>query len=98
MSTALPSRVDVSPNVMFQDLGDESVLLNLDNDRYYGLDDVGTKMWQMMAEHGDIDTVVDRLLTEYAGQTDAPTVRRDLGTLINKLTEAGMLTVTPGSE
>jgi len=98
MSVILPSRVDVSPNVMLQDLGDESVLLNLDNDRYYGLDDVGTKMWQLMAEHGDIETVVDRLLIDYAGQTDAPTVRRDLGTLINKLTEAGLLTVAPDSE
>jgi hypothetical protein len=93
MSVPLPSRVGISPNVLFQDLGGESVLLNLDNDRYYGLDDVGTKMWQLMAEHGDIETVVERLLAAYPGETDAPTVRRDLGDLIARLTEAGLLTV-----
>jgi hypothetical protein len=88
----------MSPNVLFQDLGDESVLLSLDNDRYYGLDDVGTRMWQLLAEHSDVATVISHLLGEYAGQVDEATLRRDLGELIAKLAEAGLLTIAPDSK
>jgi hypothetical protein len=93
MTAPLPSRVRVSPNVLFQELGEDSVLLNLDNDRYYGLDDVGTRMWKLLAAHGDVARVVEDLLAEYAGEVDEGTLRRDLGELIGRLAEAGLLTV-----
>ena len=94
--TAPTRRVALAPGVLFRDLGDESVLLNLDNDRYYGLDDVGTRMWQLLAELGEVDAVVARLLEEYHGQVDEPTLRRDLEGLIAKLTAAGLVTVEAG--
>ena len=87
------SRISVSTNVLFKELGEESVLLNLGNDRYYGLDDVGTRMWQLLSAHGDVATVVSRLLVEYEGRTDESKLRRDLDELIKKLAEAGLLTV-----
>jgi len=93
MTTTLPARVTVSPNVLCQVLGDESVLLNLDDDRYYGLDDVGTRMWQLLAEDGDVATVVTQLLTTYGAQVDEATLRDDLGALIARLTAAGLLRV-----
>jgi hypothetical protein len=85
--------VTVSPNVLFQELQGESVLLNLDNDRYFGLDDVGTRMWHLLSEHGDVVTVLQHLLTEYAGEVDEPTLRRDLADLISGLCAAGLVTV-----
>jgi hypothetical protein len=94
--TAATRRVGLAPGVLFRDLGDESVLLNLDNDRYYGLDDVGTRMWQLLAELGAVDAVVARLLEEYAGQVDEPTLRRDLEELIATLVAAGLVTVEAG--
>jgi hypothetical protein len=93
MKPELPTRVAASTKVLFQELNGECVLLNLDNDRYYGLDDVGTKMWQLLVEHGDVAVVVDRLLAEYGGEVDEQTLRNDLGELIAKLAAAGLLTV-----
>lgn len=89
--TALPARVIIPNSVLVQQLGGESVLLNLDNDRYYGLDDVGTRMWDLLAEHRDTSTVVRLLLDEYAGEVDQATVERDLSELIEKLANAGLI-------
>jgi hypothetical protein len=35
-----------SPEVLVQELEGEAVLLNLASERYFGLDDVGTRIWQ----------------------------------------------------
>lgn len=44
MTISLPTRVEISPEVLFQELQGEAVLLNLTSERYYGLDDVGMRM------------------------------------------------------
>ena len=48
-------KFQVTEDVLFQTVYDEAVLLNLNNDRYYGLDNVGARMWQLLAEHGEPD-------------------------------------------
>ena len=62
MSTSLPARVAIPPDVLFQELEGECVLLNLDTGRYYSLDDVGTRMRQLLAEHGNVATMAEQLL------------------------------------
>ena len=89
----LPTRVTIPDTVLFQELAGEAVLLNLENDRYYGLDDVGTRMWRLLAEHGETSAVVQHLLNEYAGEVDQTTLERDLSELIEKLAHAGLITV-----
>ena len=93
MSTSLSARVAIPPDVLFQELEGACVLLNLDTERYYSLDDVGTRMWQVMAEHNDVATVVEQLLDEY--DVHEATLRHDLANLIAELTEEGLITVQP---
>jgi hypothetical protein len=47
----LDSRVKVNDDVLFQELQGEAVLLNLKSGVYFGLDPVGTRIWQLFAEH-----------------------------------------------
>lgn len=91
MSTSLPACVAISPDVLFQELKDEAVLLNLDTERYYSLDDVGTRMWQLLAEHSNVAAVVGQLLGEY--DVDEATLRQDLANLIAQLAEEELITM-----
>ena len=61
----LPKEVTISPDVLFQELGSETVLLDLDNELYYALDEVGTRLWQPLAENGDPAAAMARLSAEY---------------------------------
>lgn len=57
--------VTPSPEVLFRELSGEGMLLNLRSGRYYGLDGVGTRIWQMLTEGRSIEAAVVQLLAEY---------------------------------
>ena len=79
----------IPDDVMFRILGDEAVILNLASGVYFGLDTVGTRMWQLMSEHGSTDKVVELLLEEY--EVEEEHLRGDLDKLIEQLSEKGLV-------
>ena len=83
--------VEIPEDVLFQPLGDEAVLLNLKDSRYYGLDDVGRRMWELLAEHRSPEPVVQQLLREY--DAEEAVLRSDLATFIEKLRAADLIAV-----
>ena len=91
MTHTLPQRVEISKTVLFRELDGEAVILDLNSERYYGLDDVGTRMWQLLSEHGDVATVHAHLLAEY--DVEPPQLANDLATLIDKLASAGLVAI-----
>ena len=74
---------------MFRVLGDEAVILNLASGVYFGLDTVGTRMWQLISEHGSTDKVIAAMLDEYAAEEGQ--LRSDLDKLIEQLSEKGLV-------
>ena len=91
MDTLLPSHVEVPSDVLFQELKGEAVLLNLETERYYGLDSVGTRMWELLAVDGDVAGAFEQLSKEYDVPPDV--LRRDMAGLIAKLAQLGLLKV-----
>lgn len=82
-------KVEIGEDVLFQQLQGEVVLLNMASQRYYGLDRVGARMWELLLESGNVDAVTDRLLETY--DTDRLTLRSDLESLVGELVGAGLL-------
>lgn len=80
----------IADNVVFRNLADESVLLNLDTGTYFGLDAVGARLWNLVAEQVSIASITETLLAEY--DVDAPRLQRDIATLIDQLLAKGLLT------
>lgn len=78
-----------APDVLVQELEGESVLLNLDSERYFGLDEVGTRIWQLLGEHRSLERVCEEMLKEY--DVDESELRRDLLKLARDLVEAGIV-------
>ena len=83
-------RLRVADNVVCRNLAGESVLLNLDTGTYFGLDAVGTHLWNLVAEHGSTALAIDTLLAEF--DVDAPRLRKDVTALIDQLLAKGLLT------
>lgn len=91
MTHSLPKRVVPSPDVLFRELEGEAVMLDLGSERYYGLDEVGARIWQLLDEHHDVETVVDQVLAEY--EVEEEQLRSDLADLIDNLVDAGLVTI-----
>jgi len=82
-------KLKIPDDVMFRILGGEAVLLNLASGTYFGLDEVGTRMWQLMSEHGSTDKVVEAMLEEY--EVAESVLQSDLDKLVKDLTDNGLV-------
>lgn len=91
MTHSLPKRVIPSSDVLFRELEGEAVMLDLGSERYYGLDEVGARIWQLLEEHHDVETVVAEMLAEY--EVDEEQLRRDMADLIDNLADAGLVII-----
>jgi hypothetical protein len=81
--------VKPAPHVLFQEIGGETVLLDLEAERYYGLDAVGSRFWSLLAGDGDVDSVISRLLAEF--DVEEARVRADIAALVAQLEGAGLI-------
>jgi hypothetical protein len=88
----LQSRVQVKDDVLFQELQGESVLLNLDSGIYFGLDAVGTRMWQLIVEQEQLAEVAQAITAEY--DVSEEQCAADLLALVARLEGQGLVTVT----
>ena len=89
MSIPFESRVRVPEDVLLSELEGESVLLNLETETYFGLDEVGTRMWAAITGADSVQTAYDALQKEY--EVDPEQLREDLRALLDKLLEKGLL-------
>jgi hypothetical protein len=94
MQISLGMRASVPADVLIQELQGESVLLHVGTGRYYGLDDVGTRMWAVLTTSASLRAAYDTLLAEY--DADGQRLEGDLRTLVGKLVEHGLLEVHGG--
>ena len=78
-------------DVLLSNLQAESVILNLDSERYFGLDDVGTRFLSALTTSNSIETAYELLLEEY--DVDRQALRQDLLALVENLAEQGIVEV-----
>ena len=89
---SLDDRVTVPSHVLVRFLDKESVLLNIETERYFGLDETGTRMWQLATAAPKIEVAYQQLLDEY--DVEPALLRSNLVELLDRLVENGLLQVT----
>ena len=85
------ARVQVSADVLFSQVGDEAVLLNLKSGVYYSLDPVGTLVWTKIARGERLGDVQKALFEQFT--VDSDVIWADLATLVTDLTAKGLITI-----
>jgi Coenzyme PQQ synthesis protein D (PqqD) len=92
MPISFSDRVTVPDDVLISKLQEESVILNLDSERYFGLDDVGTRILSVLTTSDSIEAAYNTLVQEY--DVDGPVLRQDLLALVENLVEQGIVQVS----
>jgi hypothetical protein len=87
------NRAVTPAHVLVRILDRESVLLNLETEQYFGLDETGTRMWQLMTASPNIEAAYQELLAEY--DVEPELLRSHLMELLTRLMESGLLQVAP---
>ena len=88
-SVTLSSRANRSDEVLAQEVGNEVVLLDLASEQYFGLDPVGARIWELLADGPMLKDICYRLSQEF----DAPPtqIQTDLLALVRQLSAAGLI-------
>ena len=89
----LQQTITVNPDVISQEVSGETVILDLNSENYFGLDEVGTRIWQLIGEKGDLQGIYDTLLQEYEVTEDRLMV--DLEALVTQIADLGLVSLQP---
>ena len=83
-----------APDQVSSELAGEAVILNLETGKYYGLNPIGTRIWDMVQEPRALSEILNTLLAEY--DVDKEQCEQDLMLLLEQLSEHKLIKVTNG--
>jgi len=89
----LDTRLALSPDTVYRELDGEAVILHLESGQYYGLDPIGTRIWELIADHSRPRDIAAVLVGEY--DVSPRQLEADLLDLLARLAERSLIDVVP---
>lgn len=88
----MSDRLTVSDDVVTREVGGELVLLDLNSGQYFGLDAVGGRIWELLAESPrDLAQLCDQIEAEFDAPRDR--IEADLLALASQLKEQELVSL-----
>jgi hypothetical protein len=86
---SLTGQIRVHPDVVWRDVDGEIVLLNVVTGQYFGLDEVGSRVWMLLEQDGEAGTSLATLQGRVVAEFDVAesTALADLTSLMQQLLE-----------
>jgi len=84
----LNQKITFSETVFAQEVDGEMVLLDMNSENYFGLDEIGTSIWQAMQESGSLEEVYQAMLEQY--DVEPEVLEKDLLDFVQKLNDSGL--------
>lgn len=72
-------------------LNSETIILNLLNNKYYGLEGLGSQVWEWLKQPIRFQEIENKILTEY--DVDSKTCREDLQELLQLLCQEKLIDI-----
>jgi hypothetical protein len=84
-------RFSISGEVLSQEVNGETVLLDLEGESYFGLNEVGSRIWQLLKS----ESTVSEMLSTLSGEYDVSQVQleSDVESLLAKLIRAKLVSL-----
>lgn len=93
MTATIPDDVTIiaAENILSTELHGEAVLLDLDSGIYYGSNDVGAYIWEVLQEPQTVSDLQEAVLAEY--DVTASRCRRDIQSFLRKMAAENLIDV-----
>ena len=83
--------ISTTPDQIASELGGEAVILNLATGMYYGLNEVGARVWELIQQPCTFDSILHKLLEEY--DVDLDLCKQDLTKILVEMKESCLIEV-----
>ena len=91
---SLQSVIAQSPELVSTSIESQTALMSIVKGAYYGMDRVGSRVWELIEQPRAVSAVVDQLLTEFA--VERPLCEQHVLAFLQTLAAADLLQVTDG--
>ena len=85
------TRISRRADLLASGLRGETVMLDVQQGRYFGLDDIGSDIWALLESPLSVGELCEQLVATY--DVDAEICQRDVLALLEELREAGLLQI-----
>ena len=86
----------IDDDVVSRDFKGQVVILDLESGTYFGLEELGARIWALLQEGESLRRVFEGIHQEYDVSPD--TLERDLLRLVEELRTKGLVSVSPSRE
>ncbi|MFW5944368.1 MAG: lasso peptide biosynthesis PqqD family chaperone [Bacteroidota bacterium] len=86
------SYIKRNKEVFASEIDEEVVMMNVDTGKYYGMDTVGSRIWELIAEEIQVKDVIGKLMEEY--DVEEEQCKNDVLEFLNELYENKLVQVT----
>jgi hypothetical protein len=88
---SIKSVVSQIEDIVASDIDGEKVMMSMKRGRYYSLDPVGSRVWEMIERPIKVSDLIDMLMLKY--DVDRETCECDTLTFLEELLESGILQI-----
>lgn len=88
---SLQSIVVQMDQLLASDIETEAMLLDLNSERYYAMDDIGTRVWHLLAQPCQVAQICETLLTEF--EVDPSICEQDVLAFVQRLSDARLIRI-----
>lgn len=76
------------------ELDGDVAMMNIEKGKYYGLNSVASRVWELLQESRIFSELIELLLKEY--DVEKTTCEQDVSELLASLNEAGLISISEG--
>jgi hypothetical protein len=79
-------------NIIWREVDEEVVILNLENDKYYSMNQLGAQLWKMLKTKSKVKHIIDNLEKEY--DVKRAVLIKDIGNIISELKKEDLIIIS----
>lgn len=83
MSISLNTTVSQIKDIVATDIDGDVVMMSIENGAYYGLDPIGSRIWEMIGTPCKVSDLIERLMEEF--EVDRPTCEKGVFNFLNDI-------------
>ncbi|MFH1231912.1 MAG: PqqD family protein [Planctomycetota bacterium] len=91
MNIKLNDSVERINNYPFQKIEDETIIVDPKNRLMHQLNDVGSRLWELLIKERSVQEIADIIVEEY--DIDAPTAQKDIIQILETLSEQKLIRI-----
>ncbi len=78
-------------NIVFNEMDGETIMMSIENGEYYGLNSIGSRIWQLLQSTKTVSEICDAVLPDY--DVTPEQCAQDVLNFLNRMAEKGVVKI-----